>query len=225
MKKDLTWVHIMDSFKKEGCPLCFLTKSSLDRYLDSFLYESVNDPGIRKELHRTGGFCNAHAWQLTDFSVGRLGIAILYQNLVNRTAERLSNNKHNSSASQEKNKLGSMLKKDKSICPACKVDQESEKRYTKAIVDSLDDEGFFKEYADSGGLCLPHFNALLRKIDDSTIVDRLTEVQREKLSSLDVELGEFIRKHDHRFSHEGYGPERDSWRRAIEKLVGKREVF
>jgi len=210
MKKDLTWVHLIDSFNEEGCPLCFLTKSSVTRYLDSFLYENVNDAGIRRELHRSGGFCNAHAWQLTDFAVGRLGIAIVYQDLISRAAKELTR---------------SLLKEDKSLCPACRVAQESEKRYTKAFADSLDDEGFFKEYTASAGLCLSHFARVLGKITDSTMTERLTEVQRGKLSSLGVQLEEFIRKHDYRFSREPYGPERDSWRRAIEKLVGKREVF
>ena len=214
----------MDSFKEEGCPLCFLTKSSVDRYLDSFLYESVNDPGIRKELHRTGGFCNAHAWQLTDFSVGRLGIAILYQNLVSRTEESLAKN-NSSGASQERNKSGFTLRKNKNVCPACRTASESEDRYTKAFCDCLDDEEFFKDYAATAGLCLPHFDGVLGRISASAIVERLIRIQKEKLNSLDDELGEFIRKHDHRFSGEGYGSERDSWRRAIEKLVGKREVF
>ena len=34
-----------------------------------------------------------------------------------------------------------------------------------------------------------------------------------------------MRKHDYRFSKEGYKKEGDSWERAIEKLIGKEGVF
>jgi hypothetical protein len=156
--------------------------------------------------------------------VGRLGIAIVYQDLVNRATQSLK--RHNpSGVSQEREDTGSIPKMGKRVCPACRIAHDNEKRYIKAFLDSLDDEEFFKEYTSSAGLCLPHFSEIFRKIADSSIAERLIEVQRDKLSSLGTELGEFIRKHDHRFSHETYGPERDSWRRAIEKMVGKREVF
>jgi hypothetical protein len=34
------------------------------------------------------------------------------------------------------------------------------------------------------------------------------------------ELSEFIRKHDHRFSQEPFGVEKDSWTRAVAALAG-----
>ena len=38
-------------------------------------------------------------------------------------------------------------------------------------------------------------------------------------------MAEFIRKHDYKYIHEPRGAESDSWRRALELLAGKREVF
>jgi hypothetical protein len=45
-------------------------------------------------------------------------------------------------------------------------------------------------------------------------------VQIDKLTALSFEVGEYLRKHDYRFSHEPYGEERDSFIRATEMLVG-----
>jgi hypothetical protein len=45
-------------------------------------------------------------------------------------------------------------------------------------------------------------------------------VQIDKLTALSSEVGEYLRKHDYRFSHEPYGEERDSFIRATEMLVG-----
>jgi hypothetical protein len=44
--------------------------------------------------------------------------------------------------------------------------------------------------------------------------------QRSVWERLYDELGEFIRKNDHRFRDETFGPERDSWRRALEAISG-----
>ena len=223
MKKDLTWVQVIDSFKGKGCPLCILTKASTDRYLD-FLYETVNEVGTREELRRSGGLCNAHAWQLTDYEVGKLTVAIVYEDLVGRAAENLD--RHNPiGVPPESGGLRSILRKDERICPACGIAQESEKRYSENFIHNLDDEEFFREYVASAGFCLSHLARVLGKITDDTLAERLTELERDKLSSLKGELGEFVRKQDRTFSAAAYGPERDSWRRAIEKLVGKREVF
>ena len=46
----------------------------------------------------------------------------------------------------------------------------------------------------------------------------------EKMKKLRAELGEFIRKNDYRFIHEGFGAERDSWRRAVVMGAGKKEI-
>lgn len=45
-------------------------------------------------------------------------------------------------------------------------------------------------------------------------------MQIDKLTLLSSELGEYLRKHDYRFSHEAYGEERDAFIRATEILVG-----
>jgi hypothetical protein len=48
---------------------------------------------------------------------------------------------------------------------------------------------------------------------------------RKKCAGLLKELAEFIRKHDYRFSHEGSGKQSNSWRRAVEMMVGREGVF
>ena len=54
---------------------------------------------------------------------------------------------------------------------------------------------------------------------------RLLEAERDKLITLRGELQEVIRKLAYRYANEPKGAEQTSWRRAIEKFVGKREVF
>jgi hypothetical protein len=42
------------------------------------------------------------------------------------------------------------------------------------------------------------------------------------METLRAELGEFIRKNDYRFINEGFGAERDAWRRAVATGAGKK---
>jgi hypothetical protein len=51
----------------------------------------------------------------------------------------------------------------------------------------------------------------------------LLDLTLEKWQKLNDELTEFIRKNDYRFSKEGMGAERDSWKRAAAALVGNRQ--
>jgi hypothetical protein len=48
----------------------------------------------------------------------------------------------------------------------------------------------------------------------------LMEAQKAVWQRLSSELSEFIRKKDHRFQNETFGPEGDSWLRAIEAVSG-----
>ena len=48
----------------------------------------------------------------------------------------------------------------------------------------------------------------------------IVEDHRRRLQQLLADLGEYIRKHDYRFSHEPYGPERDAVVRATDTLAG-----
>jgi len=49
----------------------------------------------------------------------------------------------------------------------------------------------------------------------------MLKIESQKIGNLRKELDEFERKHDYRFTKEGFGKEGDSWIRAIEKMIGK----
>jgi hypothetical protein len=55
---------------------------------------------------------------------------------------------------------------------------------------------------------------------DEATFETLLEITKEKLVNLQEELSEFIRKHDHRFRHEKFETEGDSWHRAITQIAG-----
>lgn len=198
-EKHTTYFNLLDALK-EGCPICFLVKRSVHKFMDDFLYEGINDPGVRQEIKASSGFCNRHAWQLQKSGDG-FGQAIVYSELMNV-----------------------VLKRPAKTCIFCVQEKEAEGRYLSVFLESFDDTDFGYRYKSSFGLCLPHLAVALKKCRDAGAKKALVDIETKKVSALTIELKEFMRKHDHRFSHEKIGKEGDSWIRAIEKFIGKEGI-
>jgi uncharacterized protein DUF6062 len=74
-------VGLADALTAAGCPLCRVRHDAARRYLDSVLWENVNDLGFRKRLAAGRGFCRAHVHELLNTERtrggGSVGSAIL----------------------------------------------------------------------------------------------------------------------------------------------------
>jgi uncharacterized protein DUF6062 len=75
-------VELADALTSSGCPLCRVRHQAASRYLESLLWENVNDTGFRKRLATGRGFCRIHVRQLLKAervqSGGSVGAAILF---------------------------------------------------------------------------------------------------------------------------------------------------
>ncbi|MEJ5296932.1 MAG: DUF6062 family protein [Armatimonadota bacterium] len=193
------------------CALCHLETRSVERYFSSVFHESVNDPGLREELFKSRGFCPRHA-RIMLRNGDALGIAILYEDQV-----RFALLDHEGGAAGKHRPGGA-------ICPACRRQTDARSRYCSTLLEWLNDADVQEALQRSGGFCVPHTRYLQER---ATAVDRdcLTDLLRRRLESLKTELGEFRRKNDYRFRHEGFGSEADSWRRAVRLLTGEDDVF
>ena len=81
---------LIEAFRKNGCCICYLIRKRVHKYMDDFLYEQVNDVGIREQLRKSLGFCNMHAWQLQKIGDG-FGQSIVYQDLFETIINKLNN--------------------------------------------------------------------------------------------------------------------------------------
>jgi len=79
---DMSQIHLSDHLTGPGCPLCAIRAAAQKRYLETLIYEGVNDPGNRDELIAGRGYCGRHALALRDEDREQtgesLGTAILY---------------------------------------------------------------------------------------------------------------------------------------------------
>ena len=213
-EKHSPYFNLKDAFREKHCPICYLARKAVSRYLDNLLYEGVNNPGLRKVLRGSHGFCEKHFWQLVTFGDG-LGISILSKDLLETIHQHWGEDPK------------SLIKeeKPKEECPACNIWNQNERNYSTLFVEQIDDFFLTFEFKHSFGFCLDHFRIIYRSVQDSKTREALLVYERGKIENISKELGEFIRKHDYQFSKEGYGKEADSWIRAVELLKGRTDLM
>jgi len=201
---------------KPACPVCSLVQRAGARYIEGIFTESMLDPGIRQKLVESHGFCHEHTWQSINLKHSdALGHAILYQDLVKDAINKIEDNWQNTG-----NQLARTLE-PVSACPACLVEEAALERILESLAVALSNPDFVTEFMESNGLCFPHLQQLLPRLDGKRKANVLG-LQQSRLENLKSELAEFIRKSDYRFRDEAIGKEGDSYKRAADMIRGKR---
>jgi len=223
MQKDTRYFDLMKACSEPGCPVCRVSLELARHYVDSILYEYVNDPGVRDEIRQSRGYCNEHAWWMLDVRGAGLGIAIFQRDVVQAVlelTEALPNGRNARQSAQE------LLKRLQPTveCPVCAQRRTLEDFMLDTLLQHIGEEELAAALAGSAGLCLPHFSRALERVDDAEALKQLVALQQSTLTRLHDDLAEFIRKNDYRFRDEGFGKEGDSWRRAIGIVSGERGV-
>ncbi len=200
-EKHAIYQKLQETMQEPGCPICHIGQAAGRRYLDILLFESVNDPGIRKQLESSLGFCYYHSRELLTFPGKRLGAGIIEQHMLKVALRQI----HQTSAPSRRlffSKRDENRKIEKAPCPACEQAEAAEGRATKDMlqhfVDDLD-----QPLAEAGGLCLNHVQQALSLCEDKETHSALIRLHEPLWQEQIVLLDEFIRKHDHRFRHEG----------------------
>jgi hypothetical protein len=221
-QKHIGFFDVLEAFQQaKGCALCELEARGIRRYLESLLYENVNDVGVRADLAKSRGYCRLHAHMLLEFQDG-LGTAILYRDQAMMFLDFL----------KSLNGLPAKLLRRKmpeewgiaALCPACRIAAGSRECHLSTLVEHLGDPDLRKAIEASPGLCVPHLLPALRQAQDASSREYLASLHVDKFQQLADDLAEFDRKHDYRFSREPWGKERDSWIRAINMMAGRKDV-
>ncbi|MER3544182.1 MAG: hypothetical protein C4311_06135 [Chloroflexota bacterium] len=224
---------------QQPCPLCDLATKAVASYLDSLLYESVNDPGLRQDIREARGLCNEHAWQLQTLSGGALSIALIYRDVLETVLQLIRQGKYRRSQPFLLQRLPGALGGEQPLagtadlvavlvpqraCPACRHQHAAEDVYLSTLIEALDDEDMCSAFRASSGLCLPHFRRAVQLAGSEAAFNRLMELEITCLERLDADLNEFIRKQDYRFAHEPMGQEGNAWRRAIGQMSAQKGI-
>ena len=233
----MSFHDLRDALAQPGCAVCRLKADAADRFLDGLLWESVNDPGRRREIRQARGFCHRHAWSLVRAGAS-LGVAIVPRDVLQSVLGALESAAFEPSSPWSVRRVHEALDpgqpaastaelvaqlEPQAPCPACAWVEKMEAIYLDELVSHLiGEDGLLAGYEASDGLCLPHFRQALARVRDERVFEPLLDAQRAVWDRLVTHLDEFIRKNDHRFRDETWGEERDAWLRAIAALAGSR---
>ena len=234
--KFMSYFNLRDALAQPGCPICTLVERVSSRYLDSLLYERVNDVGTREDLRESLGFCNWHAWKALEIGSFALGMGILYGDILEQVEARLDKVRDSLPLT---NRASSWIKffrpspkvsspsalRPQRRCPACRRAGFFERVYLQTLLDFISEEDFANPFSLSAGICFPHLIAITENFPYHPNLPLLVRKQIDKLQSLRGEVAEFVRKQDYHFFREPRGAEVDSWKRAMEMVVGRREIF
>lgn len=229
------FLDIREAFALPGCAFCRLLARSANRYLDIVLWEMVLEPELRSELNEARGYCSEHGWLLVRPG-SALGVAILMQHVIKTLMTVVESKPVEGGAIPVLENVRRGLAKDHASkstaplvaelqpqvqCPVCAQVEAREKELADTLLAHLDEPGDLAgDYRASDGLCLEHFRRSLARALSPAQARTLVAVQQSVWQRLHDELGEFIRKKDHRFKGEPFGSEKDSWRRALGAISG-----
>ena len=226
-----TYVDLIDQLGRRGCAVCGLILRDENRYIDSLLYEFVNDTDIQQAFRHGRGLCNHHSWLLTHHYGYSLGVSILFEAALDEVINILESENSSSQfrrletavSGRFSGKGNSILadKLDSKIpCLVCTSLAEAEARYLTTFAKYWSDITLQTTYQQSNGLCLPHFRDVLRRISEPKEYALLIEIQRAKWKTLKAELAQYQIKTAYNYVGEAIGAEADSWRRAVTSLTG-----
>ena len=209
--------ELLDAFKKDGCPICNLDYSNIDSYFSSILYESVNDPDVRKKLRNSFGYCREHSIQfiqLVEKSYNRFGASIIIADVASEIIKELDRLSKLSLKELKK------VKATNHRCPACIYQENHEHIYYFEITSNLENDDFFNKYLKSDGFCQAHLLGLIKIIKDPLKRIKIIENQKLKFSILINDMNAFVKKHSGQNSQKITSDEAEAFKKAIRHIVG-----
>jgi len=200
---------IIESFSSGRCPVCALLQEDEYNYLCHWVGasgEKYKYSDERFRLLKLNGFCNYHFWRLERINT-YYGSARICVGLIEKIIDDLQN---------QKDRLGAN-------CPVCEDLKANESEHIKELISLLDSRDNRRRYAEGWGVCIPHLmKALTYTNSDNHLASFLVKTEKKQLERVKVNALELIRKRHSSLRWQQTDDEKNSWFRAIEKLVGRR---
>jgi hypothetical protein len=223
LDKHTAYYNLLDALPQPGCALCRLGHRVEVNYIENVLYSKTTAISTRAEWREARGLCLTHAKQLNQIGHA-LGVSLFYQDIT-QTVKALIEGVSPQQAVRPRGKRRLLERLVPRVeCPACAYRATLEAVYVETLLDHLTDAEFVTRLRDADPLCLAHFQQTIEIVSDAESFRTLRDVQVEHWERLIAELGEFVRKNDHRFQHESVGQEGTAWLRVVDAIAGTCDV-
>lgn len=218
MKYHIDTIPVWDAYKnaESECPICDLKKHNEELLLQSFLGASVMEPTTRVTVNDKY-FCAAHLARMASMK-NRLGLGLMTHSHLKERQKALDKAKPSG---------GGLLRRAETApvaittCVLCERLEDTVNRYLYTTLHLYKtDPAFQKVFEASRGLCLPHYDAILRMAGPGAFADALYALEKANLARIEEQLAWFTKKFDHANADKPWGESKDSLERAINKLRG-----
>jgi hypothetical protein len=193
-----------------------------ENYIKDILYSKTTSVSMRRDLRASRGFCANHARLLQEIGHA-LDLSIIYQDVLMTVSDLLEQPSPRRATSQRGRRQLSAELGGEEKCPACTYGDQIEAVYVETHLEHLSDPEFVAKVQAAAPLCLYHYRQAIEHGMSADQFEALRESQLAHWRQLVHELGEFVRKHDHRYRHEEIEQEGDAWIRAIDAITGPRD--
>ena len=218
------YFDLCEAFAQPGCAICRLLDRDVSRFLDTLLYEHPTDPITQQDLRASRGLCHEHTWALPRYN-SALATAVLYDAVIDELLKISAATPPDRSQRRLRggadNTLAAALEPEQP-CPACRARERAEAIYVDVLGTHVSEPQLKAAFQQSAGLCLPHFQAVLRATTDANNARLIADVQRAQWRSLKQELELFMHKMDAHY-HQEIGAEGTSWLLALARVAGEKE--
>jgi len=234
-------LQLEEALKEPGCPVCRLGHQAAVRSINAFFWESVNDPGIRKRIIASYGFCSDHAALIFEpeilNSAPILGINIIYEQLVQAVCKQLRALQRRKKTIMKfkrwfywvRSELGVSLPARilpaTGICPVCELVNQVSLNALATLFIEIENQtnNIFGIYQASSGLCFSHLRLALEQYGKkySLAAQAVLEDTITRLNQQQGLMGEFIRKSNWEYHIEELTSEEGrAWKKALAFFTG-----
>ncbi len=248
MRYHIDTIPVWDAYKTDcECPLCAIQEKNELDLIDNFLGASYMEPDRRVDVNEKG-FCSHH-FAMMFTAKNRLGLALMTHTHLKEKMNIIDELAHSSKNSTSSNKFTALFSKNfkakstlladnkcvistidkfNNSCAICDKIEYTMDRYLYTLLYMWDHESEFKKiFAQSKGMCLPHFAKALEMSSKELsskkheeFVDMISMIQKKNFDRIEKELEWFTLKFDYRNFDKPWGNSQDAVERTINKLKG-----
>jgi len=189
--------------------VCIPAAVSARQYLRGVLGDGVNDVALRRDWRARRGLCAQHWRVWRGLEAPALSSSVLLRDLLDTELKR---DVPAARGRWWRRQVAPVVEAPAVRCPACELEATAEGRYLDALIRLPVDDLALGLERGRGFICLHHLHSLPP--------GPVRELSVARLRGLLDDLDTFIRRSDHRFSHEPMGSAGDAWLRALRAFGG-----
>jgi GTP-binding protein EngB required for normal cell division len=209
------------------CPICTALGKALFAFFAQWQYTLATDPTAQRAFAIERGLCPIHTWQYQEMASPQ-GISDGYAPLIETLAAELS--RLSEHPDEHVAEALAVLLSSPARCAACRLVRETTAEQVELLLTHLLAQEGRADYTSSAGLCLPHLQAAVARVEDSneesserrTVLTFLLREQERRLEDLADDLHSYTLKRDALRRGLLNQEEADAWRRALVQVVGER---